>query len=145
MGQVMFRRSIFTTGSGFDSSVPGCDDIELYLRIAKDNPVYCHDQMVVQHRVHGSNTSGNRAMMLRSMNRIFHRHLEQVRGNPELESLCRQGIADCRKFLTKELKKQRRDRIESNWLIKQALKIRHRVKAELTFRRYLRMRRRSHQ
>jgi hypothetical protein len=142
-GQVMFRRSLFETEPGFDSSVPGCDDAELYMRIAKDHSVYCHDQTVVQHRVHGSNTSGNRAMMLRSMHKIYDRHLELVKGNPELESLCRQGIAYCRKFLAKELKKQRRDRIESNWLVKHVLQIRHQVKAKLIFRRYLRMRRRS--
>jgi glycosyltransferase involved in cell wall biosynthesis len=143
MGQVMFRRSVFTAEPGFDSSVPGCDDIELYLRLAKDYPVYCHDRTVVQHRVHGANTSGDRLMMLRSMNRIYERHLEQVKGNAELDGLCRQGIAYCRKFLAKELKKQRRARIESTWLVKHALQIRHRIKAELIFRRYLRMRRRN--
>lgn len=128
IGQVMFRRSIFATEPGFDASVPGCDDAELYMRIAKDYPVYCHDQIVVQHRVHGSNTSGNRAMMLRSMTRIYRRHLEQVKGNPELESLCRQGIELCRKCLAKEFKKQRRDRLKSNWLVKSLLNVRHRLK-----------------
>ena len=136
VGQVMFRRSVFATEPGFDSAVPGCDDAELYMRIAKDYPVYCHDQIVVQHRVHGSNTSGNRAMMLSSMSRIYLRHLEQVKGNPELESLCRQGIEFCQKFLAKELKKQRRDRIKSNRLVKSILNLRHRIRAELIFRRY---------
>lgn len=135
-GQVMFRRSIFATEPGFDSSVPGCDDAELYMRIAKDYPVHCHDQIVVQHRVHGSNTSGNRAMMLRSMTRIYRWHLEQVKGNSELESLCRQGLEFCRKFLARELKKQRRDRLKSNWLVKSLLNVRHRIKAALIFRRY---------
>ena len=143
IGQVMFRRSIFTTEPGFDLSVPGCDDAELYMRIAKDYPVYCHDQIVVQHRVHGSNTSGDRAMMLRSMTTVYRRHLEQVKGNPELESLCRQGIEFCRKFLAQELKKRRRDRLKSNWLVKSLLNVRHRIQAALIFRRYKLRRRRG--
>jgi glycosyltransferase involved in cell wall biosynthesis len=136
VGQVMFRQSLFTTEPGFDPTVPGCDDAELYMRIAKDYPVYCHDQIIVQHRVHGSNTSGNRTMMLRSMNRIYQRHLAYVRGNPELESLCRQGIAFCRKFLAKELKRQRRARLKSTRLGQSLVNLRHRIQASLIFRRY---------
>lgn len=143
IGQVMFRRSIFASMPGFDSSVPGCDDAELYMRIAKDYPVHCHDRIVVQHRVHGSNTSGNRAMMLRSMSRVYRWHLDQVKGNAELESLCRQGIELCRKFLAKELIRQRRSRFESNWLAKSLLNVRQRIEAALIFRRYKLRRRRG--
>ena len=136
VGQVMFRQAIFMTESGFDPTVPGCDDAELYMRIAKDYPVYCHDQIVVQHRLHGANTSGNRVMMLKSMNKIYQRHLAYVQGKPELEILCRQGIEFCRKFLAKELKRQRRDRLKSSKLGKGLINIRHRIRASLIFRRY---------
>lgn len=139
-GQVMFRRPLFASEPGFDSSVPGCDDAELYMRIARDYPVYCHDQVVVQHRVHGANTSGNRAMMLRSMNTIYLRHLELVKGDPELEGLCQKGLGFCRKFLAKELKRQRRERLKSKWFVRGLLKVRHRIAAEVIFRRYLRRR-----
>jgi glycosyltransferase involved in cell wall biosynthesis len=136
VGQVMFRRSIFATEPGFDSGVPGCDDAEIYMRIAKDHPVYCHDEIILQHRVHGSNTSGNRAMMLRSMSIIYQRHLEYVQGNPELERLCRQGIELCRRFLAKELKRQRHARLKSNGLVQSVLNVRYRIRAALIFRRY---------
>ena len=136
VGQVMFRRSIFDTEPGFDSTVPGCDDAELYMRLAKDHLVYCHDQIVARHRVHGTNTSGNRLMMLTSMNRIYRRHLAYVQGQPELESLCRQGIEFCRKFLAKELKRQRLARLKSTWLGQLLISIRHRIRAALIFRRY---------
>jgi glycosyltransferase involved in cell wall biosynthesis len=140
VGQVMFRRSVFAA-TGFDTSVPGCDDIELYLRITKEYPVYCHDRMVVQHRIHGSNTSRNKLMMLRSSSRLYQRHLASVRGNPELEALCRQGIEYCRKFLRIELKRQRRDRLKSSWLGQRLLNLRHRINAALIFRRYTQQRR----
>lgn len=143
IGQVMFRRSVFDAVSGFDAWAPGCDDIELYLRISRDYPVYCHDKVVVQHRTHGSNTSGDRSMMLTSMREVYRSQLKYVAGNPELESLCQQGIKLCEKFLVNERKKERRERYKSGSLVKHALKIRHRLKAELIFRRYKLMRRRS--
>jgi glycosyltransferase involved in cell wall biosynthesis len=145
VGQVMFRRRVLEAVKGFDSSAPGCDDIELYLRIARDYPVHCHDQVVVQYRVHGSNTSRNRAMMLTSMLQVYRAQLQFVRGKAELESLCEQGIKLCEKFLVKERKRERRERYRSQWLVKHALNIRQRLKAELVFQRYKLMRRRSQQ
>ena len=144
VGQVMFRRSILEAVGGFNSSVPGCDDIELYMRIARNHPVHCHDRVVMQHRKHGSNTSGNREMMLRSMSQVYQSQLPYVQGKPELESVQRKGIEFCKKFLTKELKKQRRDRLKSNWLLKGIIQIRDRVRAEIIFRRYRSERRKTH-
>lgn len=145
IGQVMFRRSVFDAVSGFDSSAPGCDDIELYLRIARAYPVHCHEGIVVQHRNHSSNTSGDSIMMLTSMLSVYGSQLKYVHGDADLESLCEQGVKLCEKFLARERKRLERERLESHWLMKHALKIRHRLKAELIFRRYQLMRRRSQQ
>lgn len=139
----MFRRSAFDAVSGFDPSAPGCDDIEIYLRIARAYPVHCHGEIVVQHRNHASNTSGDSILMLTSMLSVYRSQLEYVRGNVDLEGLCEQGIELCNKFLARERKRRERERLESRWLMKHALKIRHRLKAELIFRRYQLMRRRS--
>lgn len=143
VGQVMFRRSNLEAVNGFDSSVPGCDDIELYLRIARSYPVQCHDKIVVQHRRHGSNTSGKREMMLRSMLRVYQSQSPYVQGQPELESLQRKGIEFCEKFLARELKRQKRDRLRANWLVNGIIQVRDRVKAELIFRRYRSQRRKT--
>lgn len=142
-GQVMFRRSVFDEVKGFDSSALGCDDIELYLRIARNHSVQSHDKVVVQHRVHGSNTSSDPAMMLTSMLKVYRAQLKYLQGNAELERLCQQGINSCKKFLAIERKRERRDRYKSRWLVKRALKLRGRLRAELIFRRYRSMRRRN--
>ena len=143
VGQVMFRRPILESVGGFDSSVPGCDDIELYLRIARDHRVACHDKVVMQHRRHGSNTSGKREMMLRSMLQVYQSQLPYVQGKPELENVQRKGIEFCQKFLAIELKKQKRDRIKSNWLVNAIIQLRDRVRAALIFRRYSTERRKT--
>jgi glycosyltransferase involved in cell wall biosynthesis len=143
VGQVMFRRSILESVGGFDSAVPGCDDIELYMRIARNHRVACHDKVVMQHRKHGSNTSGKRDMMLRSMLQVYQSQLPYVQGKPELETLQRKGIEFCEKFLAIELKKQKRDRIKSNWLVNGIIQIRDRVRSQLIFRRYSNERRKT--
>lgn len=143
VGQVMFRRSILEAVVGFDSAVPGCDDIELYMRIARTHRVHCHDRIVMQHRRHGSNTSGKREMMLRSMLQVYQAQLPYLQGRPELEELQTKGIESCKKFLTLELKKQRRERLKSNWLLKSIIQLRDRLRAELIFRRYRSKRRKS--
>jgi hypothetical protein len=143
VGQVMFRRSILEALGGFDSSVPGCDDIELYMRIARTRQVQCHDRVVLQHRRHGSNTSSKREMMLRSALQVYQAQLPYAEGKPELESLQRRGIELCRKFLAQELKRQRWTRLKSNWLMKGIIRLRDRVRAELIFRRYRSERRKT--
>jgi len=143
MGQVMFRRSVLEAVNEFDASVPGCDDMEMYLRISRIYPVECHAKVVVQKRTHGSNTSGNRKMMLTSMLKVYRAQWKYVKDDSDLERLCRQGIELCGKFLAKERKRVNRERYKSIPLVKHALNLRHRIRAELIFRRYKRMRRRS--
>lgn len=143
MGQVMFRRSVLEAVNEFDALVPGCDDMEMYLRISRIYPVECHDKVVVQKRTHGSNTSGNRKMMLTSMLKVYRAQWKYVKDDSDLERLCRQGIELCEKFLAKERKRVNRERYKSIPLVKHALNLRHRIRAELIFRRYKRMRRRS--
>ncbi|HEV7745010.1 MAG TPA: glycosyltransferase [Pyrinomonadaceae bacterium] len=143
VGQVMFRRSILEAVDGFDSSVPGCDDFELYLRLARSHSIQCHDKVVLQHRRHGSNTSGKRDMMLRSALRIYQAQAPHVQGKPELETLQQERVELCQKGLDKELKKQKQVRIKSNWLVNAMIQIRDRVRAELIFRRYTSKRRKA--
>ncbi len=92
-GAVMFRRSIFARVVGFDQSfVRGCEDWDLYLRIAKDWPIHCLGKVSVQYRRHSASMSRNSALMLRGLNDLFRKHLAEVKGDRELEELCRSKI-----------------------------------------------------
>lgn len=89
-GAAMFRRSIFSRVAPFDESlVRGCEDIDLYLRIAKHWPIHCHGRVVLQYRKHRASMSVNRFKMLRAENDLFRKHLPEVRGDRELEEFCR--------------------------------------------------------
>jgi glycosyltransferase involved in cell wall biosynthesis len=47
---VMYRRPVFEYVTGFDPSVSPAEDYDLYLRIAREFPIHCHDNVVAEHR-----------------------------------------------------------------------------------------------
>lgn len=89
---VLFRKEALESVSGFDRSMRACDDYEIYLRIARHRPVYCHDRTVAEYRCHGANTSLNWRLMLRSTLRPLRAQWRHVKGNTELEAAYRKGV-----------------------------------------------------
>jgi glycosyltransferase involved in cell wall biosynthesis len=99
-GAAMFRRTVFSRVKGFDPSLSrGCEDLDLYLRIAKDFPIHCHGKACLQYRRHKAGMSGNKFRMLRASNDLFHKHLRAVKGERELEEICRSKILPRRRLL----------------------------------------------
>jgi len=47
---VMYRRPVFEHVTGFDPSLGPAEDYDLYLRIAREFPIHCHDKVVSEHR-----------------------------------------------------------------------------------------------
>ncbi|HJR08411.1 MAG TPA: glycosyltransferase [Pyrinomonadaceae bacterium] len=102
-GAAMFRRSIFSRVAGFDPSLSrGCEDLDLYLRIAKEWPVHCHGKTTLQYRKHRGSMSANRFRMLRASNKLFRKHLREVAGERELEELCRLKIIPRRQLILQQ-------------------------------------------
>jgi len=68
---VMLRRTAVEFAGGFSSMMNGtridnASDYDLYLRIAHRFPIQCHSETIAEWRQHGTNTSRNSAMMLRT-------------------------------------------------------------------------------
>ena len=63
---VMYRREVFDSVGGFDTSVSPSADYDLYLRIARDFPIHFYDKVVAEYRQHGANMGGNSALMLQA-------------------------------------------------------------------------------
>jgi len=53
----MFRRSVFKAIGNFDPHVVPMDDYDIYLRIAREFPIYCHNQVITEYRQHRNNQS----------------------------------------------------------------------------------------
>lgn len=88
---VMFRRAVFDFVGGFDASMPPADDYDMYLRIARLFPIYCHNQEIVEYRIHDANQSGNSALMLKACLRALKAQWKYVKGNKDYEEAYNTG------------------------------------------------------
>lgn len=80
---IVYRRSAVESVGGFDESLPAGDDYDLYLRIARRLPVYCHEIVVTEYRRHGTNTTRDPAIVLRSQLEVLRRQRRLVRSRSE--------------------------------------------------------------
>ena len=63
---VMYRRSAIENAGGFRAKLRACEDYDLYLRLARDWPILCHDAYCAQYWQHDANMSRDPAFMLKS-------------------------------------------------------------------------------
>jgi glycosyltransferase involved in cell wall biosynthesis len=80
---IVYRRSAVEAVGGFDEDLLAGDDYDLYLRLARDFPIYCHDAVVTQYRRHGSNTTRDPAIVLSSQLEVLRRQRPRLRSERE--------------------------------------------------------------
>jgi glycosyltransferase involved in cell wall biosynthesis len=68
---VMIRRGAIERAGGFNQHVNAAADYELYLKIARANPVHDHGQTVAYYRRHDKSMSGNASRMLRETLKVL--------------------------------------------------------------------------
>jgi GT2 family glycosyltransferase len=91
---VMYRRAIFEEVGGFDTSLPCCEDYEMYLRITRKYPVACHDAVIAQYRRHRGGMSGRTLRMLSTALRV----LDRQRGHLSGDSCCQNALREGEQF-----------------------------------------------
>ncbi len=91
-GCAMFRRAAVEAVGGFRGWLWPTDDYDLYLRVSREAPIHCHNQTVVEYRMHQTNaTSSSPARMLRAVLRVLDDQRSFVRGRPTLERALESG------------------------------------------------------
>jgi glycosyltransferase involved in cell wall biosynthesis len=92
-GSAVFRRSAVVTLGGFLQQPFPVEDYEFYLRVARIFPVHCHNETVVEYRLHEENASGrmHRARVLRQIMRVLDEQSPHVKGDGALEDALRSG------------------------------------------------------
>jgi glycosyltransferase involved in cell wall biosynthesis len=65
-GTVMYRRFVFETVGQFDPELRASEDYDLYFRIARRFPVYCHDTVIFEYRKHSSAMTRDHGRMLKA-------------------------------------------------------------------------------
>jgi len=91
-GTVMFRTDVVRRLGGFKRTVSGAEDYDLYLRIARHHPIWCHDQVVAEYRQHDLSTSRKPMQMMRSSLNVMNGQRRAVKGDPLAERALREGI-----------------------------------------------------
>src|SRR5438046_5359570 len=78
---VIYRRSVLETVKGFNTSLGRAEDYDLFLRITKDHPIFCHSQFVADYRLHGSSRSADHSAMLRDTLKALNAQWDFVKGS----------------------------------------------------------------
>lgn len=93
---IVYRRSALEAVGGYDESLAAADDYDLYLRLARRFPIYCHDQVVTEYRRHGTNTTRDPGVVLASQLEVQRRQRRRVRDGREKDAL-RRGLRKTRR------------------------------------------------
>jgi glycosyltransferase involved in cell wall biosynthesis len=112
---VMFRRTIFHS-IRYSSSRYGTEDWDLYLQIARSFPVYCHDQVLADYRVHDGQLTCDSAHMLKDSLALLRQQWIYVKGNKEYEQAYQKGIRGAQDFYGEPLVNEIQSSLrESEW------------------------------
>jgi glycosyltransferase involved in cell wall biosynthesis len=90
---VMFRRSVFESIGEFDADLAPVDDYDMYLRIARAFPIYCHNQVVAEYRQHPNSltATGKTSRILELNLRTLDKQWNCIKGNRDDEQAYRSG------------------------------------------------------
>ncbi len=89
---VMYQRAVFEHVGGFDTTLDSCEDYDLYLRVARDFPIECHDEMVAEYRKHGGNMSRDTERMLRTSVTVLRRQRSYIGRKKQYEAANKMGM-----------------------------------------------------
>jgi len=113
---IMYRRAVFESVGGFDTSVSSSADHDMSLRIARRFPVGCHRKVVAEYRWYGTNMSGNPARMLKSSQTVRRSYRKRVKGNKKHEEAIKIGIKRSQVFYGGQLRSELRTHLqEREW------------------------------
>ena len=88
----MFSREAVSRVGGFRKGVQGCEDYDLYLRLARHHRVYCHHEMIAEYRRHASQMSQQWGLMLSSAVRVLKSQRGYLQGHPAYREAYRLGL-----------------------------------------------------
>jgi glycosyltransferase involved in cell wall biosynthesis len=100
---VMYRCTALKQTSGFNTSLEACEDYDLYLRISRSHPVYCHETVVAEYRQHNGNMSADAALMLRTAVDVLRSQNAYVNSESRLRKAFRTGLRSWTAYYGKHL------------------------------------------
>ncbi len=102
----IFRRSALEEAGNFDETLPGAEDYDLGLRLARLHAVRPYEDEVVEYRVHGGSMSQDPALMLARTLQALRRQRSHARRDPALQRAYREGRRFWRRYYGEPLAAQ---------------------------------------
>jgi glycosyltransferase involved in cell wall biosynthesis len=91
-GTVMYRRCVFESVGQFDPEIKASEDYDLYFRIARRFPVYCHDTVVLENRKHNANMTRDHYRMLKATLEVLRSQRAYVKRDERYWEAYRAGV-----------------------------------------------------
>ena len=88
----LHRRSGIALTGGFDESLKGAEDLEFYLRTARQSTWVAHEALVSEYRLHDSSMSRDAERMLEVSYRVLEMELPYLQGAPKKLRAHRRGV-----------------------------------------------------
>ena len=95
---VMFRTAILKSVGGFNMTLSGAADWDLYLRLSRRLAVFCHPHLVAEYRLHDKSMSTNSAMMLADCLAALRAQRASFKGLKACEEAYRIGVKGVQRF-----------------------------------------------
>lgn len=111
---VMYERAVLLAAGGFDSTLPCCEDYDLYLRLARTHPIASHPVTTALYRWHGGNMSKDPRVMLHWVLQVNERQLVHTAHDKKLEAARRAGRRVWKRYYGEELALSIRQRWRSD-------------------------------
>jgi glycosyltransferase involved in cell wall biosynthesis len=89
---VLYRTDRLRAIGGFDAWLRACEDWDTYLRLARILPVASSQDVVAEYRVHGSNMSSNKLLMLSAALRVLTQQKVIASTHPQWWAAYRAGV-----------------------------------------------------
>jgi glycosyltransferase involved in cell wall biosynthesis len=112
----MFRREAMEAVGGFRDPW-GADDLDFYLRVAREYPAWCYEEpAVTRYRRYSASSSRDGERMLRSIRAVYDRQWPLVQGDPAAEAAFHRGLAALTKIFVDCLAENFSDGVRArNW------------------------------
>lgn len=91
-GTVLFRRDLLQAAGGYDTSLTGSEDYDIYLRLTRDHPSSAVAEALADYRRHGGNMSGDYPFMLRNSLKVLSRQKDLAMTRPEWAAAFDKGV-----------------------------------------------------
>jgi GT2 family glycosyltransferase len=109
----MFRREAVESAGGFRDPW-GADDLDFYLRVARQYPGWCYEEpAVTRYRRYSASSSRDGERMLRSIRIVYERQRPVVQGDAAAEAAFHRGLAQLTEIFRDSLVENLEDRIRA--------------------------------